>query len=127
MTGEEYLALSQDEKDEFVSLGREIAKYGNVNAIDDLTQRFLDAGLLDDAARVQGLKDDAITYMQDTIETLTGYSVEYNDNTQQWIFSGGQQNEGGEQIGGRFVGKLSFYEALTNDDYEDVIYSKFDF
>ena len=115
MTGKEWLDLDAETQDEIRALGRETAKFNNVNAIDELTQKFLDAGMLNDAERVQLLKQDAITYMKDTIYNTTGWGVEYNDITQEWY----------NTATGQFIGKIGFYIKLTDDEYIQAIVDKF--
>lgn len=115
MTGDEFLGLTREEQDEMRLLGRETARYNNVNAIDELTQKFLDAGMLDDAVRVINLKDDAITYMKNTIYDKTGWEIEYNDSVQQWY----------NTENGHFMGKIGFERTLTDDEYEQAIIDKF--
>jgi hypothetical protein len=127
MTGEEYLDLDLATQEEMSNLGYELARMNNVNALDSLTQLFLDNGMLDDAERIQNLKNSAITYMQETIEEISGYVVNYNDITQQWIYGAGQQDPYGNNIGGQFAGKLSFERTLTDDEYEQIIRDKFTF
>jgi hypothetical protein len=115
MTGEEFLDLSKDEQDAMSDLGYQIARMQNVNSIDALAQKFLDAGMMDDALRVLGLKDDAIAYMATEINTVTGWNVNYNDTTQQWY----------NTDTGRFMGKIQFDRTLTDDEYEQAILDKF--
>ncbi len=127
MTGEEFIDLPLDTQEEMSDLGYEIARLNNVNAIDELTQLFLDNGMLDDAERVQNTKNSAMTFMQETVQDLTGYVVNYNDQTQQWIYGAGQTDPNGNPIGGQFAGKLFFERTLTNDEYEQQIIDKFSF
>lgn len=115
MTGEEYLNLSQDEQDELSDLGYDIARNNNVTAIDALAQKFLDNDMLDDALRVLGLKDDAVSYMRDKINEVTGWNVDYNDSVRQWY----------NTDTGHFMGKIGFERTLTDDEYEQAIIDKF--
>lgn len=115
MTGEEFLDLDPETQNEMSELGSQIARFGNVNALDDLAQMFLDADMVDDAERILGLKDDAISYMEGIINDVTGWNVTYNDSVQQWI----------NTDTGQFMGKIAFDRLMTDDEYEQAILDKF--
>lgn len=118
MTNEDTLreaGLSDDEISEMSWAGSQINGYQNVNSIDELAQKYLDAGMVDDAIRILALKDDAVTYMADTIEDVTGWHVSYNDSVQQWI----------NADTGQFMGKIAFWRELTDDEYDQAIIDKF--
>lgn len=125
MTGEEWEDLDVETQDEMRDLGYDIARNNNVNAIDALAQKFLDAGMLDDVERILALKDDAVTYMQNTVADITRYNVSYNDSVQQWIYDAGSYDAEGNPIGGQFAGKLSFDRTMTDDEYTQAILDKF--
>ena len=123
MTGEEFLKLSDDEQTDMRELGYEIAKRNNPNAVTELTQAFLDAGMLDDAERVINQQDSAINFMAKTIQDTTGWNATWLDNI--W------GNKGGWIDGdsGRFLGKFEMGESpdnrYTDDEFKQAIIDKF--
>lgn len=118
MTDEELLyslGLTPEEVDEMSALGYEINKLGNVTAIAELTQLYLDAGLADEAERVFALMSDAITSMQEDIFSATGINAAYNDTIYSGV--GGWYNT----ETGQFLGKMSFDRNLSDDGYMQAI------
>lgn len=123
MTGEEWLDLDAETQDEMRALGYEANRRDNPNAITELTQMFLDAGMIDDAERIIGLQDDAISFMANEIQEATGWNATWLDNI--W------GNKGGWIDGdtGRFLGKFELGESpdntLTDDQFTQRIIDKF--
>ena len=108
--------MTDDEIDELSELGYDLNVNQDMHAMEGLTQLYLDAGMADDAERIQNLKDDLITYMQDTVYGETGYAINYNDTIGQWQFMGGQG-----EVSGQLIGYLSFDRHLPDDQYNQAI------
>lgn len=122
MTNEVYLracGLTDEDINEMREMGYSANRFDNVSALNELTFKYLDAGMMDKAAELQEQKNGAIEYIQSTVKDIADHDIVFIDT----LYNGA----GGwyDQTTNRFVGKLEFDYTLNDTAYNQAILAKF--
>lgn len=121
MTNEEYLkmcGLSDEDIEAMREMGYRLNTFDDVSALNELTFKYLDAGLGDKAEELQDLRNGAIAYIQDYAMQTFGADIQFLDTLYGGV--GGWYNNDTNQI----IGKLHIDYTLDQDEYDKVFADK---